>query len=197
MTTKYLKIDDIACVEYIPDFVEEEDVYDKIEKEVKFLSDEKSAIFIMGKKINIPRKQCAYSDDGVSYNFSGINVKGNNWDDVPMLKELRDIIHEKLDVPVNYVLVNMYEDGEKYIGRHSDDEKDIDKKHPIVSLSFGAERTFLLRNKKTKETYEKLLENNSCILMKPPCQSLYKHSIPKRKKVKLPRINLTFRVIKS
>ena len=199
MSTKYLNIDNISCIQYYSKFIEDIDtnMCEIIKNEVTFLSDEKSAIFIMGKKVNIPRKQCAYGDAGTNYTFSGISVKGNTWEDAPNLKKIKDIIHKKLNIPVNYVLVNLYEDGNEYIGWHSDDEKDIDQNHPIVSLSFGSERSFLLRDKRTKDTYEKVLENNSCILMKPPCQKLYKHSLPKRKKVKLPRINLTFRVIKT
>jgi alpha-ketoglutarate-dependent dioxygenase alkB family protein 2 len=190
---------DIDCVEYYPHFLPDEistNVFNDIMKEVEFLSDEKSAIIIYGKKLNIPRKQCGYGDEGTSYKFSGVSVEGKIWKNVPILNNIKEYIHNKLNVPVNFVLVNLYRDGNDYIGYHSDDEKDLDNRYPIVSLSFGSERTFLLKHKFTGKTHEKLLNDNSCIVMKPPCQSLYKHSVPKRLKIKTPRINLTFRVIK-
>jgi alpha-ketoglutarate-dependent dioxygenase alkB family protein 2 len=199
MTTKYATVSDIECVEYYPNFLPDEiskNVLNNIMKEAEFLSDEKSAIVIFGKKTIIPRKQCGYGDEGTSYKFTGVNVEGKTWNDVPILNNIKEYIHKKLNVPVNFVLVNLYRDGNDYIGYHSDDEKDLDNKYPIVSLSFGAERTFLLKHKITGKTHEKLLNNNSCIIMKPPCQSLYKHSVPKRTKIKNSRINLTFRVIK-
>jgi len=199
MTNRYATTESVSCVEYFDKFLPEElakTAFNDILEEADFLSDEQSAIVMMGKKIVIPRKQCGYGDEGTSYKFTGVEVKGKTWSDIPSLNKMKEYIWEKLDVPVNFVLVNMYRDGNDYIGYHSDDEKDLDKKHPIVSLSFGAERPFLLKHKVTGKTHEKVLKDNSCIIMKPPCQKLYKHSLPKRKKVKKPRINLTFRVIK-
>jgi alpha-ketoglutarate-dependent dioxygenase alkB family protein 2 len=199
MTNRYDNMTNISCIQYIPNFLPKEIVktaFSDILKEAEFLSDEESAIVMMGKKINIPRKQCGYGDEGTSYKFTGVKVEGKTWTDVPILNTIKEYLHEKLNIPVNFVLVNFYRNGDDYIGYHSDDEKDLDGKQPIVSLSFGAERSFLLKHKITGKTHEQVLQDNSCILMIPPCQKLYKHSLPKRKKVIEPRINLTFRVIK-
>lgn len=200
MAKLYENIKNISCVDYFSNFIPEElaeSAYDNIMEKVDFLSDEQSSIVLMGKKINIPRKQCAYGNKGTSYKFTGVKVEGKSWEDAPILNNIKEYIHDHLGFPVNFVLINLYRDGNDYIGYHSDDEKDLDKKSPIVSLSFGAERPFLLRHKITGVTYEKVLEDNSCIVMKHPCQSLYKHSVPKRKRIKKPRLNLTFRVIKT
>jgi alpha-ketoglutarate-dependent dioxygenase alkB family protein 2 len=190
--------DNISCIEYIPNFLPKEIVstsFSDILKEVDFLSDEESAIVMMGKKINIPRKQCGYGDKGADYKFSGVKVEGKTWSDVPILNTIKEYIHEKLNIPVNFVLVNFYQNGDNYIGYHSDDEKDLNGKYPIISVSLGEERDFLLKNKSTGKIHKQVLHNNSCLLMIPPCQQLYKHSLPKRKKAVNPRINLTFRVI--
>jgi len=199
MAKRYATTESVSCVEYFDNFLPEEvakTAFDDILDEVNFLSDEKSAVTMYGKKIVIPRKQCGYGDDGTSYKFTGVKVEGNFWCDVPTLKTIKEVIWEKLDIPVNFVLVNLYRNGNDYIGYHSDDEKDLDANYPIISLSFGAERAFRLKHKVTGKIHEKVLKNNSCIMMKPPCQRLYKHSVPKSKKIKTPRINLTFRVIK-
>jgi alpha-ketoglutarate-dependent dioxygenase alkB family protein 2 len=199
MATKYDTVNAIECVEYYSNFLPDEiskNILNNIMKEADFLSDEKSAIVIYGKKTIIPRKQCGYGDEGTSYKFTGVSIEGKTWNDAPILNNIKEYIHKELNVPVIFVLVNLYRDGNDYIGYHSYDEKDLDNRYPIVSLSFGAERTFLLKHKITGKTHEKLLNNNSCIIMKPPCQSLYKHSVPKRTKIKTSRINLTFRVIK-
>ena len=124
MAKRYDNIEDIECVEYIPNFLPKDcsmDMIKQIINEVDFLSDEKSSIMITGKKINIPRKQCWYGDEKTSYKFSGVKIDGKNWNSVPILNKSKEYIHEKLKVPVNYLLVNMYRDGNDYIGWHSDD----------------------------------------------------------------------------
>ena len=82
METKNDIANGIDCVEYYPHFLPDEiatNVFNDIMKEVEFLSDEKSAIVIYGKKLNIPRKQCGYGDEGTSYKFSGVSVEGKIW----------------------------------------------------------------------------------------------------------------------
>ncbi len=65
-----------------------------------------------------------------------------------------------------------------------------------VSLSFGASRVMQFRKKKGKHPIEAeiILNHGDMLVMYPGCQDEYKHAIPKRKKVKNPRINLTFRL---
>ena len=67
----------------------------------------------------------------------------------------------------------------------------------IASLSFGAERRFLLRHKTTKHTIEFALVHGSLLVMKDQTQRYWLHSLPKMARVKEARINLTFRVIKA
>jgi alkylated DNA repair dioxygenase AlkB len=80
---------------------------------------------------------------------------------------------------------------------HSDDEKDLKKNGAIASLSFGAERKFAFKHKETKETISILLEHGSLLVMKDATQSHWLHRLPPTKRIKHPRINLTFRTILS
>ena len=50
----------------------------------------------------------------------------------------------------NGVLVNKYMNGSDYISAHSDDETSLDTTIGVVSLSYGAERIFRIRNKNDK-----------------------------------------------
>ena len=83
------------------------------------------------------------------------------------------------------------------MGWHSDDEKELDPKAPIVSISFGASRKFSFRHKidKTKATIA--LENGSVLIMHPPTQEHWSHSLVTTKLATPARINLTFRSIKN
>ena len=83
------------------------------------------------------------------------------------------------------------------MGWHSDDEKELGKNPVIASVSFGANRDFLFKHKfdKNHDKIKVHLKTGSLLLMLGSTQHYWKHSIPKRLKVKDPRINLTFRNI--
>ena len=144
---------------------------------------EDTKVFIYNRWVNIPRRQFAIGDLGLSYNFSGRTIPAIDWEDAPIIKESRDYIHKTLGYPVNFVLVNYYKDGDHSIGWHSDDERDLEKDQPIVSISLGVTREFRLMSKGSKDIYSCELVHNSCIEMHPPCQSIYKLCIPKSKKI--------------
>lgn len=135
---------------------------------------------IFGKTIDVPRNYAVY---GVSYDFAGQQNMGN---------EILSCLEPFLQYG-NSILVNWYEDGTKYIGYHSDDEKGLIGE--VYGFSYGAERKFKFQNKKTKEIHDLVLEHNSLIIMKENTQKNYKHSLPAMKKVKDPRISVTVRTI--
>ena len=78
---------------------------------------------------------------------------------------------------------------------HSDDEKSMGKNTVIASLSFGAERKFSFKHRRTRQTISLLLENGSLLVMRGNTQSNWLHSLPLSSKINHPRINLTFRTI--
>ena len=83
------------------------------------------------------------------------------------------------------------------MGWHSDDEPELDKGAPIASISFGAIRKFAFQHKLDKTSASLFLDNGSVLVMHPPTQEFWKHSLLKTKIPVGPRINLTFRVISA
>lgn len=155
---------------------------------------ERNEIFIFNKYYKVPRWQEAY---GKNYFFSGNTAiakpiteqlkKYLNWANMNEIKNGRN-------GGLNGILVNWYQDGEHYIGWHSDDESQLDKKAPIYTISLGSTRTFRIREKKnTKNTTDYELENNSFLIMGGEFQKYYQHQLPKRKKCKNSRISITIR----
>jgi alkylated DNA repair dioxygenase AlkB len=67
------------------------------------------------------------------------------------------------------------------MGWHSDDEKQLKHEAAIASVSFGAERNFSFKHKKTKDKISILLQNGSLLLMKGATQTNWLHQIPKIK----------------
>ena len=59
-------------------------------------------------------------------------------------------INELIGAEYNGILINKYMDGCDYIGAHSDDETGLDP-IGVVSVSYGAERTFRIRDKVNKK----------------------------------------------
>ena len=154
-------------------------------------------IFVWGKKRTTKRRVAWYADKGKKYSYSGLTLEPDNWDkDLFQIKQrIQNITYQKF----NSVLLNEYPDGDVGMGWHSDDEKALGINPIIASVSLGAERDFLFRNKKdkSKEKVKVLLKHGSLLLMMGSTQHHWHHSLPIRRKVKDRRINLTFRYIVS
>jgi alpha-ketoglutarate-dependent dioxygenase alkB family protein 2 len=80
----------------------------------------------------------------------------------------------------------------------------LDKNTPIASLSFGQQRLFVLKHqdarkkgtaKRNVPPVKVELQHGSLLLMNPPTNSYWYHSLPPKKSAPGVRINMTFRKI--
>ncbi len=152
-------------------------------------------VVIFGKRIVTARKVAWYADNGITYTYSNSTKHGLAWTK-PLLK-LKAEAEKLAGVAFNSCLLNLYHNGNEGMGWHSDNEKTIVANSPIASFSFGAERKFVFKHKQTKESVSVMLENGSCLIMKGETQTHWLHSLPKATKITSPRVNLTFRVMKT
>lgn len=154
-------------------------------------------IQVAGKLIDCPRWQQTYMSN---YWFSGM-------------------VHQAVDLPeafkpyhewanglgygeYNLGLANFYGNGLHYIGCHADNEPQLVKGAPIVSVSLGQERVFRIRSKETKEIVLDIpMPHNTYLVMGGSMQERYLHEVPKvtgKKGEALGRrINITFRQTKT
>lgn len=151
------------------------------------------AIRMYGRLVTTKRKVAWYGNEEYAYTYSGITKKAMLW--TPELMYLKQKLEQNTGDTFNSCLLNLYHNGQEGMGWHSDDESTLQKDAPIASLSFGAERTFSFRHKKTKEVVSLLLEEGSLLLMKGTTQQYWHHSLPKVKGEAKERINLTFRTM--
>ena len=83
-------------------------------------------------------------------------------------------MNDKYKVNFNQILLNWYRDGEDYIGMHSDDESEIIKNTPIITVSLGTTRDFVLQEKEKCEGERKRevikMEDNMAVVMGGTCQ---------------------------
>jgi alkylated DNA repair dioxygenase AlkB len=148
---------------------------------------------IFGRHIITKRKVAWYADQDYSYTYSNTTKQALAW--TPELLELKALVEQLTGERFNSCLLNLYHNGDEGMAWHSDDEKALGKDTSIASLSFGAERKFALKHRLTKEGTSLVLENGSLLMMRGTTQTNWLHCLPKSKKIKTQRINLTFRTM--
>lgn len=88
--------------------------------------------------------------------------------------------------------INYYRDGSDCIGAHSD--KEVEPNTPVVSIAFGATRTFRIRDKTTNAIVLDVAHVPGMLLvMDGAFQAHYKHEVPAQKKIFEPRLSITLR----
>ena len=112
------------------------------------------------------------------------------------LSEIRRRLVWELDCEFNSVLANLYRDGRDCMGWHSDNEPELGPQPVIASLSLGATRRFVLKDRREpSQKLEIALPHGSLLVMRGDTQQHYRHALPRTAKPGGERINLTFRRI--
>ena len=159
--------------------------------EVSLLLEDRPEIIVFGKICKQQRQVGFFSDESIGYRYSNKLMPSQ-----PLSENLTGLIlaiNELLGTEFNGILVNKYMDGNDYIGAHSDSEIGLDSAG-VVALSFGAERTFRIRDKFSKKiVHEEQTTHCSILQMGGDFQKLYTHEIPIQKKIKETRVSITFR----
>ncbi|RZF61756.1 alpha-ketoglutarate-dependent dioxygenase AlkB family protein [Sphingobacterium corticibacterium] len=164
--------------------------FEKLLMAVDWRNDE---AIIFGKKIITKRKVAWYGERPFEYTYSKTTKRALPW--TTEILELKNIVEKETNETFNSCLLNLYHDGNEGMAWHSDGETDLKKNGAIGSLSFGAERKFAFKHKTSNEKVELMLEHGSLLVMKDTTQTHWLHRLPPTKKVRTPRINLTFRTI--
>jgi alkylated DNA repair dioxygenase AlkB len=154
-------------------------------------------LVVWGKLFPQPRLVAWYGDSDSVYTYSGIKLTPLPWTD--LLLATRKRVEIVAGSSFNSVLLNYYRDNRDSMGFHSDDEPELGERPIIASLSLGEERTFVLKHK-TKTFVKPVrlrLASGSLLLMKKETQRYWKHGISKETHPCGPRVNLTFRRIRT
>jgi alkylated DNA repair dioxygenase AlkB len=167
-----------------------DDYFVKMLDKIEWKNDE---VIIYGKKIVTKRKVAWYGDQAFEFTYSNTTKRALPW--IDELLALKAMVEERSKETFNSCLLNLYHNGLEGMSWHCDEERDLKKNGAIASLSFGAERKFSLKHKKSKETVSLVLQHGSLLIMKGTTQTHWLHSLPPTKKIAEPRINLTFRTI--
>jgi len=151
---------------------------------------------LYGRACPVPRLVAWYGDAEASYRYSGLTHQPLPW--TPLLAQIRARVVETVGQALNGVLLNYYRDGDDSMGWHSDDEAELGSNPLIASLTLGATRRFDLRRKGQGRIEHSLwLEHGSLLVMRGPTQHYWQHQVAKTRSPCAPRLNLTFRLIRS
>jgi alkylated DNA repair dioxygenase AlkB len=126
-----------------------DDYFSKLQQETAWQYDQ---ALIRGKLITTNRRVAWYGNQSYPYTYSGTTKQALAWTET--LLALKSLVEEKTGARYNSCLVNLYDDGNTGMAWHSDNEGLLVEDAAIASLSFGAERRFLLRHKTTQQTIE-------------------------------------------
>lgn len=153
---------------------------------------ERPEVVVYNKVVKQARNVGFFSNSSAGYMYSGKLMPAK-----PIGSSLSTLLQEIELISgnsFNGVLVNQYKDGNDNIGKHSDDESNLMRTSGVVTVSFGATRTFRIRNRKTDSIVLDIEVKSGDILhMKGNFQREFTHELPVRKRIKDERISFTFR----
>ncbi|MEM8593930.1 MAG: alpha-ketoglutarate-dependent dioxygenase AlkB [Pseudomonadota bacterium] len=149
--------------------------------------------------ITTRRQMALYGDTPFQYTYSGITRTALTWNNT--LLALKQRIEEITNSHYNACLLNRYDSGKDRMSWHSDNEHELVPKASIASLSLGSVRRFSFKHKRSPDAAANIinimLENGSLLIMKGDTQSHWLHQLPPTESVCTPRINLTFRQMRT
>ena len=183
-----------TSIKYFPNWLTYQEADDLLTTSIEKVPWRQDFIYMMGKKIPIPRLQNWYCETGASYTYSRINLLALEFPS--WMEDLRRRVELSTSETFNAILVNYYRDGKDSNDWHSDDEKELGAYPVIASVSIGAERVFHLRHKVTKQKIKMNLPHGSLLLMGAGIQEYWQHKLSKTSLQVGPRINLTLRYMR-
>ena len=178
-------------IQYIPDAFDQDlaaALFDHLLETLPWQPDE---LIMFGKRILTQRRVVWVGDPECCYTYSGIKRVPQPW--TAALLSTKRIVENLAGCPFNACLINLYHNGTEGMGWHADDERELDPSAPIASLSLGGLRKFAFRHKQDKTRLTLSLEHASVLIMHPPTQTHWSHSLLKTRRPVPARINLTFR----
>lgn len=153
-------------------------------------------VFIHGRHFPVPRLLAWYGDADASYRYSGLTHQPLSW--TPLLAEIRARVQAEVGQAFNGLLINHYRDGQDSMGWHSDNEAVLGNNPVVVSLNLGGTRRFdLRRTGSTRIEHSLELAHGSLLVMAGQTQHYWQHQVAKTRQPCAPRLNLTFRLIRS
>ena len=161
-----------------------------LEKEIDW---QPETLFLFGRKVETRRRSAYFSNDSLSYGYSGILHRPRRL--LPEITELMERLSMEMAYTFNSSLANYYPDGLAGLGWHRDDEPELGPSPSVATLSLGATRRMDILHTASGETQSMDLDSGTLLIMEAGFQEEWIHRIARQPGVKAPRISLSFRQI--
>ena len=166
--------DPTLLVDFVPDFIVEEDLLGDIKGEVVNIMDKnRSSSHVTSQWL---------ASDGNSYKFGNRNYKAMDIKCFPNIVQVMKAInaHPSSTGDMDSCLVNRYDNADIAGRLHADNEKTISQSSSICTVSLGPTRTIDFRPDSHTGIVKSLsLTNGSMFIMRPGCQRTFKHKLNK------------------
>ena len=136
---------------------------------------------------------------GEIYSYTGAPSKNNK--EIPehlsklVEKIQQDEAHQSLGI--DQIVVNKYVGIDSFLPEHSDNEKSLKAKSKIITISIGAERNVMFKDKCSGNESGLNVVSGSLYLMTQESQHYWTHRIDKEESVQDVRYSITFRTVGS
>ena len=184
---------------YDPTFLNEAEADELFQHCMEHLDFHHGEYNMYGKKVKTPCLMTCLAEEGFDPYKSRSYTAGTFTVFTERIQMLRERVKARFGTAFKYCEGNLYRDGEDYIGAHRDKECKAGQK--VVAISLGAARDFwILENEylkqrgRAKHRFMVSLEHGSLFVMDHHSSNVGgKHCLPKRNRVKKPRITHGFR----
>ena len=110
--------------------------------------------------------------------------------------QIKSAIEKALGRKFNSALLNYYRTGLDSMGWHRDNEPELGREPTIASVSLGDLRIFKMRHYSNKSLGVDIeLDHGDLLVMGGVMQTHWEHCLPKTRRPKGPRVNITFRCV--
>lgn len=153
---------------------------------------EKPPTVVMGRPCRMRRNVGFFSDESEGYKYTNQMAKSQPLTDV--MKRLLSRVNKLCGEEFNGLLFNLYVDGNDNIGAHRDNESNLSPVG-VVALSLGAGRKFRVRSYPAGQILIDHVTGNQELMWMRGANFHKKltHEVPMEKKIKEPRLSITFR----
>jgi alkylated DNA repair dioxygenase AlkB len=112
----------------------------------------------------------------------------------PLLAEMCRLLSERYQVGFDSVWVNLYRDGQDSVAWHGDRNRLVMDDPMVATVSLGARRRFLLRERGSSRIAHELRPGaGDLVVMGGACQEEWEHTVPKTAERVGPRMSVTIR----
>jgi alkylated DNA repair dioxygenase AlkB len=175
-----IQLDARSWVDYCPGWLSGSDiVFDALSGEARW---QQRTVHMYDRMLPEPRLTAGWSTDAE--------------DDAlpPTLREMADTLTVRYAVEFDRIWVNLYRDGKDSVAWHGDRNRLVMTRPLVATVSLGARRKFLLRQRGTSRALHRLEPGHGdLVVMGGECQAEWEHTVPKTKQPVGARMSVTIR----